>query len=308
MQESNSQKAEAGQAAVAVRPEPPSWLKVRLPFAVGPEDAAAAVRRRVRDHRLHTVCEEAACPNLGHCWSRGTATFLVMGDRCTRRCTFCHIATGRPLPLDPEEAQNVARTVKELRLRHVVITSVDRDELADCGSAHFADVIQAVRQENPAVTVEVLIPDFKGRPANLERIWAAGPDIINHNVETVPSLYRAICPQSKYATSLEVLRLSAKAGFTTKSGIILGLGERDEEVEAVLADLRAADVRMLTMGQYLAPSPQHAPVKRLIPPEVFAEWRLRALALGFAHVEAGPLVRSSYHAGESAASLRVGGQ
>ena len=288
--------------SVSQSPAPP-WLRVRLPFAVGTLDPAGSVRENLRRNRLHTVCEEAACPNLAHCWSRGTATFMVMGDRCTRRCAFCNVATGRPLQLDDAEPERVATTVRELNLRHVVITSVDRDELPDCGSAHFARVIAAVRALNPGVTVEALIPDFKGRTENLERIWAAAPDILNHNVETVPSLYARICPQSNYRTSLEVLRMSTATGFTTKSGLILGLGETEGEIRAVLDDLRANGVAMLTIGQYLQPSPQHAPVARYAPPAEFRQLKDIALAMGFAHVESGPLVRSSYHAGESASSL-----
>lgn len=291
--------------ASATQSSPPPWLKVRLPFAVGDQDPAGAVRGKLREGRLVTVCEEASCPNLGHCWSQGTATFMIMGEVCTRRCSFCDVATGRPLALDPGEPQRVARTVQELGLKHVVITSVDRDELKDCGSTHFATVIAEVRRTNPLVAVEVLIPDFKGKPSNLEKIWQAGPHVINHNVETVPSLYKSICPQSNYAISLRVLQMSAQAGFTTKSGIILGLGETDQEVQGVLADLREHGVRMITIGQYLRPSAGHAPVARYVPPEDFARWKEMGRQMGFVHVESGPLVRSSYHAGETAASAGV---
>ena len=287
------------------RPPQPPWLKVRLPFAVGSLDPAGPVREQLRRNRMATVCEEAACPNLAHCWSQGTATFMVMGDRCTRRCGFCNVATARPLALDEGEPLRVAETVRELGLRHVVITSVDRDELPDCGSAHFADVISSVRSLNRATTIEALIPDFKGRRENLERIWAARPDILNHNVETVPSLYREICPQSNYEISLAVLEMSAEAGLVTKSGVILGLGESDNEVLSVLHDLGSHRVAMLTMGQYMQPSQRHAPVRRYVPPEEFRRWKETALGLGFSQVESGPLVRSSYHAEGSASMLGI---
>ena len=280
----------------------PEGLKVRLRLK-GPEDLkrdrSLEIRKYVKEGGLHTVCQEAACPNLGRCWSEGTASFMILGSTCTRRCGFCNIHTGRPREPEPDEAFRLAETVQKMRLRHVVITSVDRDDLKDCGSAHFAGVIKAVRQKNPKTRIETLIPDFKARLENLERIWEANPHIINHNVETVPSLFREICPQSNYWNSLEVLRLSYRAGFLTKSGLILGLGESFQECCELIQDLVDCGVSILTIGQYLRPAPQHAPVKEYISLERFADLKERALALGIDYVEAGPLVRSSYHAQES---------
>jgi len=273
-------------------------MKVRLQFSTG-EDLSAPVRNIVQEEKLFTVCEEASCPNLGHCWARGTATFMIMGDTCTRRCGFCDVKTGKPAHLDILEGARVARSVMKMKLRHVVITSVDRDDLKDCGSAHFADVIREVKKLNPSVTVEVLIPDFRARPENLEKIWDASPDIINHNVETVPSLYREICPQSSYENSLKTLRLSSEKGFLTKSGIILGLGERIEEVFQEIEDLFHNGVRLLTVGQYLKPGPEYAPLREYAKPETFEQIAEFARSKGFFHVESGPLVRSSYHAGEA---------
>ncbi len=278
---------------------PPEWMKIRLKFATPEADQAGPVRELVNRSRVATVCEEASCPNLSHCWSRGSATFMIMGERCTRRCKFCDVATARPDALDPDEPRRLAETIRDMRLKHAVITSVDRDDLKDCGSTHFAAVIRAVRAASPDTTIEVLIPDFKGRLENLERIWAEGPHIINHNVETVPSLYKTICPQSNYGVSLDVLRLSAERGFHTKSGIILGLGETLEEVRAEMSELRQNRVEMLTIGQYLQPTPEHAPVMAYIPPEVFEELKTFGYELGFRHVESGPLVRSSFHAGDA---------
>ncbi len=284
-------------------PPPPEWMKVRLRMTEGRPETADRVRETVHGARLNTVCEEASCPNLGHCWSQGSATFMIMGKNCTRSCGFCDVHTARPSLLDPREPQRIAETIRELGLKHAVITSVDRDDLKDCGSTHFARVIERVRAVNPQTTIEVLIPDFKGREENLARIRAEKPDIINHNVETVPSLFRSICPQSNYQVSLDVLRTSAQAGFLTKSGLILGLGEELEEVRAVIRDLAANGCHMLTIGQYLQPSAKHAPLKAYIPVEVFQELKEYALDQGFLHVEAGPLVRSSYFAGDSFAAL-----
>ncbi len=279
-------------------------MKVRLRMAEGESDPAARVKAVVQGARLATVCQEASCPNLNHCWAQGSATFMIMGERCTRRCGFCDVATGRPLPLDASEPERLAQSVADLALRHVVITSVDRDDLPDCGSAHFAAVIQAVRTAAPQAIIETLIPDFKARRENLQRIWDAKPDIINHNVETVPQLYRRICPQSNYEHSLRVLALSAEQGFVAKSGIILGLGEEESQVRAVISDLRQQGVAMLTIGQYLQPGREHAPLIEYAPPERFASLRDFALAQGFLHVESGPLVRSSYHAGDSFEKLK----
>ena len=280
----------------------PESLKVRLRLRSSEDlkkDKAVQIRKHVEAGGLHTVCQEAACPNLGHCWSEGTASFMILGSRCTRRCGFCNVSTGRPLPPDPEEGLKLAETLLQMQLRHVVITSVDRDDLKDCGSLHFAEVIQAVRRKNPKTRIEVLIPDFKARLENLRLVWKARPDIINHNVETVPSLYRTICPQSNYQNSLRVLQLSQKAGFLTKSGLILGLGESFEECCQVIDDLAASKVSILSIGQYLRPSPQHAPLKEYFPMQYFTDLKVYALKAGIAYVDAGPLVRSSYHAKES---------
>lgn len=260
---------------------------------------AARVKDAVHGARLNTVCEEASCPNLGHCWNKGTATFMIMGENCTRSCGFCDIKTSRPTLLDPREPEKTANAVQQLGLKHVVITSVDRDDLKDCGSRHFASVIHRVRELNPKTTIEVLIPDFKGVTESLQRIWDEAPDILNHNVETVPSLFRTICPQSNYQVSLDVLRQSAEAGLLTKSGLILGLGETIEEARDVISDLATNGCGMLTVGQYLQPSPEHTPLKNYVPVEIFDELKEFALGLGFRHVESGPLVRSSYHAGDS---------
>ncbi|MBE7439781.1 MAG: lipoyl synthase [Spirochaetales bacterium] len=281
------------------KPPMPDWLKVRLKFDTAALVQSASVREALKSNRIPTVCEEASCPNLGHCWSQGTATFMIMGTICTRRCGFCDVATGRPLPLDPLEPERLARTVQTMGLRHAVITSVDRDELKDCGSMHFARTIAAVRRLCPDVRLEVLIPDFKGRPDNLERIADAGPDIVNHNLETVPELFASVCPQSNYEISLKTLKYFSEKGFLTKSGLIMGLGETVEQIRQALRDLRSAGVAMLTIGQYLPPDDRHAPLKEYIAPETFRQLKMEALSMGFGHVEAGPLVRSSYHAGDA---------
>ena len=275
-------------------------MKVRLKMDAGDSPSTAArVKDAVHGARLNTVCEEASCPNLGHCWNKGTATFMIMGENCTRRCGFCDINTARPTLLDPKEPAKTAEAVAQLKLKHVVITSVDRDDLKDCGSRHFAAVIRRVRELNPQTTIEVLIPDFKGVKEHLQRIWDERPEILNHNVETVPSLFRTICPQSNYQTSIDVIRQSAEQGLLTKSGLILGLGEEIPEAREVISDLAQAGCGMLTIGQYLQPSPKHAPLKNYVPLEIFDELKEYALGLGFRHVESGSLVRSSYHAGDS---------
>ncbi|MCB1304500.1 MAG: lipoyl synthase [Leptospiraceae bacterium] len=274
-------------------------MKVRLKFDTPADSNSRKVKKLIEGSRLSTVCEEASCPNLGHCWGQGTATFLVMGEVCTRRCGFCDISTARPFALDPSEPLRLADTIAEMELKHAVITSVDRDDLKDCGSMHFARCITATREKNPNTSIEVLIPDFKGKLENLQRIWDAGPDIINHNVETVPSLFSTICPQSNYQVSLDVLRESAERGFLTKSGIILGLGETLEEVRSVLDDLRQNGVHLVTIGQYMQPTREHAPLVRYAPVSEFQGLKEYALELGFLHVESGPLVRSSYHAGDA---------
>ena len=280
-------------------PKPyPKHLKVKLRLIGLQEDAVGQMRRRIQQQGLYTVCQEASCPNLGHCWSQGTATFMILGDHCTRRCGFCNVMTGRPLPVEPQEPEKLAAIIAQMQLSHAVITSVDRDDLPDCGSSHFAQVITAVRKRNPKTRIEVLIPDFKAKLDNLQNIWDAKPDIINHNVETVPSLYKSICPQSNYQNSLTTLGLSSKQGYLTKSGIILGLGETFEEVCQVIDDLAQCSVQLLTIGQYLQPSPKHTVLKEYVSLDVFSQLKDYALAKGIGYVESGPLVRSSYHAKE----------
>ena len=252
----------------------------------------------MRNLELHTVCEEAMCPNVGECWGSGTATFLILGDTCTRNCGFCNVKTGRPRPLDPQEPERVARAVAQMKLKHAVVTSVNRDELPDGGAHIFARTIRRIHELVPVCTVEVLIPDFKGSPAALATVMAARPDILNHNVETVPRLYRRARPQANYRQSLEVLRRAREldGDVVTKSGIMVGLGEEWEEILEVMADLRAVDCDVLTIGQYLRPSARNLPVERYYTPQKFDQLRAEGERLGFKHVESGPLVRSSYHA------------
>ncbi|GIW41339.1 MAG: lipoyl synthase [Candidatus Binatia bacterium] len=272
----------------------PEWIKARAPVG----ERVFELRRLLRGLRLHTVCEEAQCPNLGECWAHGTATLMLMGDVCTRNCGFCAVAHGRPRPLDPEEPARVAEAVERLGLRHVVLTSVDRDDLPDGGASHFAATVRAVRGRIPRCSIEVLIPDFQGNPVALEVVVGSPIDVLNHNVETVPRLYKRVRPGSRYERSLEILRRAKelRPELLTKTGLMLGLGEEREEVLAVLRDLRAVGCDILTLGQYLRPSSKHLPVVRYVPPEEFRELRADASRLGFLHVEAGPLVRSSYHA------------
>ena len=278
----------------------PSWLRVKLPAGPG----YRRLRELITAHRLHTVCESAQCPNMGECWGRGTATIMILGDVCTRRCGFCNVATGRPPGLDQDEPQRVGQTAALLRLKHLVITSVNRDELKDGGAEIWARTLGEIRAAAPGITVEVLIPDFCGQWENLQRVLDAQPDILGHNVETVPGQYRRVRPQAKYPRSLELLRRAKAQGFVTKTGLMLGIGERDEEVAATLRDIRAQGVDILTLGQYLQPTRRHLPVERWITPEQFTAWKRFALELGFAAVESGPLVRSSYHADEAAAAAR----
>lgn len=272
----------------------PRWLKVTAPLS--PEYRRLV--RLMRDLRLNTVCEEASCPNIGECWKHGSATFMIMGRVCTRTCAFCDVATGRPGALDADEPVHVAEAVAAMGLRHAVITSVDRDDLADGGADHFAATIGAIRERTPEVTIEVLTPDFQRKPAAcLETIIAAGPDIFNHNLETVPRLYRSVRPGARYFTSLRLLQRAKEiGGVVTKSGIMLGLGEERDEVLQILDDLRAADVDILTIGQYLRPSANHHPVVRYWAPEEFIDLKYLAEKKGFRMVAAGPLVRSSFHA------------
>jgi lipoic acid synthetase len=274
------------------------WLKVKLPHG----DNYVELKQLVREKRLHTVCESASCPNIGECWNQKTATFMILGDVCTRSCGFCDVKTGRPLGLDREEPARVAEAVNALGLKHAVITSVNRDELPDGGAAIWAATIRQVKSLNPGCTVEALIPDLEGHEAALLTVLQAKPDILAHNTETVPRLYRTVRPQAKYARSLELLQRAKKQGFVTKSGLMVGLGEEWEELRQVIRDLCAVHCDILTIGQYLQPSRRHLPVLRIYTPEEFQQLRHESLACGFRHVEAGPLVRSSYHAGAQKAS------
>jgi len=273
----------------------PSWIRAR------PQGGAEVQRlkRVVREQGLNTVCEEANCPNLGECFNNGTATFMILGDICTRRCPFCDVAHGKPRPVDPEEPARLAETVRAMGLKYVVITSVDRDDLRDGGAQHFADVIRALREANPGLIVEILTPDFRGRVDKaIDILSAEPPDVFNHNLETVPELYRAARPGASYQGSLDLLAEMKRRcpDVPTKSGLMLGLGETDEQLMNELRDMREHGVDMLTLGQYLQPSVHHLPVKRFVSPEHFAELGRQAEALGFTHVAAGPMVRSSYHA------------
>jgi lipoyl synthase len=280
----------------------PAWIRVRAPSS----PRFYEIKQILREHRLHTVCEEASCPNIGECFGKGTATFMIMGDICTRRCPFCDVGHGRPLPLDAEEPENLARTIAALKLRYVVVTSVDRDDLRDGGAQHFADCIRAVRERSPATQIEVLVPDFRGRlDRALDVLAAQPPDVMNHNLETVPRLYRQARPGADYAHSLRLLRAFRQRvpGVPTKSGLMVGLGETDDEILATMRDMRAHDIDMLTIGQYLQPSAQHLPVVRYVHPDVFASFGRDAYAMGFRHAAVGALVRSSYHADRQAESV-----
>jgi lipoic acid synthetase len=292
-------------AATAERPlaGKPPWIRVRL----APSPGYARTRDLVRRLRLHTVCEEAACPNVGECWSAGHATVLILGDVCTRACAFCAVRTGRPAPVDPDEPRRLASAVAELLLRHVVVTSVDRDDLPDGGAGHFVRSIEAIRSAAPETTIEVLTPDFRRKPGAGEAVAAARPDVYNHNVETVPRLYRRVRPGASYRDSLGLLARAKRVapGIFTKSGLMLGLGEEEAEVLALLDDLRAAEVDFVTIGQYLRPSPRHAPVLRYWTPEEFAELGRAARAKGFLMVSSSPLTRSSYHAERDFERLRA---
>lgn len=274
----------------------PPWLRRRLPSGPAYEE----VKGLIRGASLHTVCEEAHCPNLWECFSNRTATFLILGDACTRNCRFCAVAHGTPGPPDPEEPSRVAEAAEKMGLRHVVVTSVTRDDLTDGGAAAFAETVKVLRERIPGVSVEILIPDFQGRAADLETVVDARPDVLNHNLETVERLYAEVRPEAGYRRSLELLaRVRGEAPeLPVKSGLMLGLGERPEEVRAALQDLLEAGCRMLTLGQYLQPSAAHLSVERFVPPEEFEAWRALALALGFEQVASGPFVRSSYRAGE----------
>ena len=277
----------------------PEWIRVRAPSS----PRFFEIKSILREHRLHTVCEEASCPNIGECFGKGTATFMIMGDICTRRCPFCDVGHGRPLPLDPDEPANLARTIAALRLAYVVVTSVDRDDLRDGGARHFVDCIRAIRERSPRTQIEVLVPDFRGRRERaLAILEAAPPDVMNHNLETVPRLYRQARPGSDYAHSLALLsEFKARVpGVPTKSGLMVGLGETDEEILAVMRDMRAHGIDMLTIGQYLQPSAGHLPVARYVHPDTFAMFEREAHAMGFRHAAVGALVRSSYDADRQA--------
>jgi lipoic acid synthetase len=282
----------------------PDWIRIKIPAT----PAVARLKSILRENRLHTVCEEASCPNLSECFSHGTATFMIMGDKCTRRCAFCDVAHGRPDPLDQEEPHNLAKTIALMGLRYVVITSVDRDDLRDGGAGHFTACLQAVRAANPEITIEVLVPDFRGRmEIALDAMVSGLPDVFNHNIETAPRLYKQARPGSDYVWSLKLLQEFKKRfpGIPTKSGMMLGLGETTAEVEAVMTDLRAHEVDMITLGQYLAPSRHHLPVDRYVTPEEFKRLGELAKTMGFIRVASGPLVRSSYHADKQAAGENV---
>ncbi|MCB5185967.1 lipoyl synthase [Methylobacillus gramineus] len=277
----------------------PEWIRMKVPDSARFQE----IKQILRNNNLHTVCEEASCPNIGECFSGGTATFMILGDICTRRCPFCDVSHGKPLAPDVNEPENLGRTIAQMRLKYVVITSVDRDDLRDGGAQHFVDCIASVRTHSPTIKVEILVPDFRGRlDRAIEILTAAPPDVMNHNLETVPRLYKEARPGSDYQNSLTLLKEfgAMHPDVPTKSGLMLGLGETDEEILEVMQDLRRHNVTMLTLGQYLQPSPHHLPVKRFVTPAVFAEFEKQALAMGFTHAACGPMVRSSYHADNQA--------
>ncbi|MBH9553895.1 lipoyl synthase [Inhella gelatinilytica] len=280
----------------------PDWIRVR---AGSPNTRFYEIKQILREHKLNTVCEEASCPNIGECFGHGTATFMIMGDKCTRRCPFCDVGHGRPDPLDVNEPANLAKTIGALKLKYVVITSVDRDDLLDGGAQHYVDCIRATREASPQTRIEVLVPDFRGRMDRaLAILKGAPPDVMNHNLETVPRLYKEARPGSDYAFSLNLLKQfkAEVPGVPTKSGLMVGLGETDEEILQVMRDLRDHGVEMLTIGQYLAPSSHHLPVRRYVHPDTFKMFEREAAAMGFSHAAVGAMVRSSYHADQQAAS------
>jgi len=300
------QKAEAKTSRIPIKIVPaetlkkPDWIRVK---AGSPTTRFYEIKQILREHKLHTVCEEASCPNIGECFGHGTATFMIMGDKCTRRCPFCDVGHGRPDPLDVNEPANLAKTIAALKLKYVVITSVDRDDLRDGGAGHYVDCIRETRAASPATRIEVLVPDFRGR---LEKALAllkeAPPDVMNHNLETVPRLYKEARPGADYAFSLNLLQRFKEEvpGVPTKSGLMVGLGETDEEILEVMRDMRAHHIDMLTIGQYLAPSGHHLPVRRYVHPDTFKMFEREAAAMGFTHAAVGALVRSSYHADQQA--------
>jgi lipoic acid synthetase len=276
----------------------PSWLKMKMPGGEG----YSKLLRLVNDQKLHTVCQSAKCPNMGECWSAGTATLMILGDVCTRSCGFCHIATGRPPVLDLDEPVRVGYAVAQMNLKHVVITSVNRDELPDGGAAVWAHTIREIRRQSPGTSVEVLIPDFCGDWDALQLVLDEKPEILNHNIESVPRMYRVVRPQAKYPRSLKLLQIAREQGLLSKTGMMLGIGEQEHEIDAVLDDLVAIGVDILTLGQYLQPTPNHLPVDRWVHPDEFKSWKVRGEAKGLRHVESGPLVRSSYHAEQQVAA------
>lgn len=303
------QRGQAKMARIPIKITPtekflpkPDWIRIKASNSA----QVAKLKQLLREHNLHTVCEEASCPNLNECFGHGTATFMIMGDKCTRRCTFCDVAHGRPDALNTEEPKNLAKVIHAMQLKYVVITSVDRDDLRDGGGEHFAHCIRETRALSPELKIEVLVPDFRGRmDLALDKLSLAPPDVFNHNVETVPRLYKAIRPGSDYLGSLQLIQ-KFKARFPhipTKSGLMLGLGETDEEIKEVLKDMRQHDCDMLTLGQYLQPSKFHAPVVRYVSPDIFNELGEFAKSLGFINVASGPMVRSSYHADLQAAEI-----
>ena len=305
------QKGQAKTARIPIKIVPrealkkPDWIRVR---AASANSRFAEIKQVLREQNLHTVCEEASCPNIGECFGKGTATFMILGDICTRRCPFCDVGHGRPLPPDAEEPRHLAETIARLALKYVVITSVDRDDLRDGGAGHFTECIRAVREQSPSTTIEVLVPDFRGRlDVALAILSSAPPDVMNHNLETVPRLYRKARPGGDYRHSLTLLQEFKRLypQVPTKSGLMVGLGETDAEILAVMKDLRAHAVDMLTIGQYLQPSPHHLPVERYVHPDVFARFGHEAQALGFRHAAIGAMVRSSYHADQQAHAAGV---
>lgn len=279
---------------ISKRRRHPEWLKIRLPNSPEYEKT----REIVESNKLHTVCGEARCPNMSECWSRGTATVMILGDVCTRSCGFCAVKTGRPPFLDLEEPGRVADAVARMGLKHAVVTSVNRDELPDGGASIFNATIREIKKRLPACTVEVLIPDFKGDAKALQLVMDAQPDILNHNMETVPRLYKRVRPQAKYQQSLTLLKNAKEAGMRTKSGFMVGIGEEVPEIYTLMQDMRNHDIDILTIGQYLQPTPKHLPIERYVHPDEFVQFKTKGLEMGFDHVESGPMVRSSYHAEE----------
>lgn len=270
----------------------PKWLKVKLPTG----ESYKKVRGLVEEHKLHTICESGNCPNMGECWGEGTATFMILGNVCTRSCGFCAVSTGKPQEVDMFEPAKVAQSVKLMEVKHAVITSVDRDDLTDGGAEIWAATVRAIRRQSPGTTLETLIPDFMGKWENLEKIIEVKPEVVSHNLETVRRLTKEVRIQAKYDRSLEVLRRLSKAGVKTKSGIMLGIGETEQEILETLEDLKSVGVQIVTLGQYLQPTPEHLPVTEFVTPEKFEEYKKIGLEMGFRYVESGPLVRSSYHA------------